>query len=220
MKNNIIKQTEDFSDTIFSNKFEQTYHSFHGAVEEAKHVFIKEGISEFNKNKILIFEVGFGTGLNALLAFIEAQKNHKKVIYTTIEKYVLEKNVIEKLNYTQIFPQFKSVFLDMHSLDFNKQHRISENFLFQKINQDFVKWLPKNNFDVIFFDAFSYDVQPEMWTTENFKKLYSALTPNGFLLTYSAKGIVKQNIRQAGFDVKRLKGYKKRHMLKAIKQNI
>lgn len=217
-KNIEIILTEDGSNTLKSNFFEQTYHSINGAIEESEHVFINAGLKNCNKNQISILEVGFGTGLNTLLSFIYSENFEKIIHYTTIEKFPLDYLVIEKLNYSEILNNYN--FEKFHNCEWNKKYMISKKFIFRKILADINNFNFDEKYDLIFFDAFSFDSQPEMWSVDLFKKIYEATNPDGFLVTYSSKGIVKQNLRKVGFEVIRLKGYKKRHMLKAIKKNI
>ncbi|MBN2890835.1 MAG: tRNA (5-methylaminomethyl-2-thiouridine)(34)-methyltransferase MnmD [Bacteroidales bacterium] len=214
---NEIRNTDDDSDTLFNTFFGETYHSVNGAMEESMHVFISEGLNFCLKNEISVFEVGFGTGLNAFLTLIEAQKNNKKVHYTTIEKFPVSSEIIQKLNYPDFYPEFGLNYKTLHSIAYQESVKITDYFFFEKINEDFIDFKFAKKYDVVFFDAFSYDTQPEMWTIDVFKKIFTALNTNGILVTYSSKGIVKQNLREAGFEIKRLKGYKKRHMLRGVK---
>jgi len=217
LNNNIeIIVTEDGSNSLKSNFFEQTYHSINGAIEESMHVFINAGLKSCEKNIISILEVGFGTGLNAFLSLIESENNEKKINYTTIEKYPLDFSIIKNLNYTEKLNN--NNFFKLHNCDWNIKNKISEKFIFKKIQIDINNYNFDEKYDVIFFDAFSFDSQPEMWSVDLFKKIFEATNSYGILVTYSAKGEVKQNLRQAGFEVKRLKGFKKRHMIKAEKK--
>lgn len=215
-----IKKTEDNSDTLFSTQFGETYHSIRGAYKESMHVFINAGLEEVDKSEISVFEVGFGTGLNAFLSLIYAEKNDKIIHYFTVEKFPVDIEVAEKLNFAENFANYQQKFTQLHVEEWGREQEISKNFIFLKEEIDFNNFEFKQKFDVIFFDAFSYDSQPEMWSAENFKKIYSAMNKGGILVTYSAKGIVKQSLREVGFEVKRLKGYKKRHMLRAKKLSI
>ena len=211
-----ILTTEDGSFTIKNNLFDETYHSINGAYAESMHVFINSGFLHLQAATVNIFEVGFGTGLNALLTFNEAQKLKKKVNYVCIEKFPIDINQAKNLNYAKL-SEDETAFLKFHSLEWNKKHFLSDFFEFSKIKQDFTHYNFTEQFDLIYFDAFSFETQPEMWSSEIFKKIYKSTNKNGILVTYSSKGIVKQNLREAGFFVKRLKGYKKRHILRAEK---
>jgi len=215
-KNNKIITTQDGSFSLKSLFFDETYHSINGASSESMHVFINSGFNQISKDEISVFEVGFGTGLNAILTFNEAQKNRKNVNYISIEKFPIDFDIAKKLNY-DILTDNNEVFFKLHSCKWNKQHEISDFFTFTKIQADFTSFLFTKKFDVFYFDAFSYDTQPEMWSSIIFEKIYDATNKNGILVTYSSKGIVKQNLRSVGFLVKRLKGFKKRHILRATK---
>ncbi|MBN2664198.1 MAG: tRNA (5-methylaminomethyl-2-thiouridine)(34)-methyltransferase MnmD [Bacteroidales bacterium] len=216
MNKSEILTTEDGSFTIKNNLFDETYHSVNGAYAESMHVFINSGFLHLQATTINVFEVGFGTGLNALLTFIEAQKLKKKVNYVCIEKFPIDIKQAKSLNYDKL-SEDKSAFLKLHTLEWNKKHYLSDYFEFSKICQDFTLYSFIQQFDLVYFDAFSYETQPEMWSLEIFEKIYKSINKNGIIVTYSSKGIVKQNLRAAGFFVKRLKGFKKRHILRAEK---
>lgn len=214
-----IISTTDGSDTLYSPQFNEHYHSTFGAISESKHIFIKEGLN-FSKLKSLnIFELGFGTGLNVFLSFLESIEKKLTIKYTSIEKYPVELEIIKKLNYHKLLsPENQSIFNLLHYCDWDKEININTNFKFKKILSDFNQYKFTENFDIVFFDAFSPEIQAELWSAENFKRIYSALNNYGILTTYSSKGIVKNNLREAGFIVKRLKGPEgKRHILRAEK---
>jgi len=216
----IIRNTADGSHTIYVPALKEHYHSVNGAVIEAKHIFIDAGFCFFNEKLIRILEIGFGTGLNAFLTCIEAINNNIETNYHSIEKYPLSLQMVSKLNYVNNYKSSeRNLFYKMHISKWDNTIDIDKNFLFKKINADFTKYNIKEKYDIIYFDAFSPDVQAEMWTLDNFVKLYDCLNTNGLLVTYSAKGIVKQNLRSAGFTVKRLPGPPgKHHILRAIKE--
>ena len=212
--------TKDGSKTLFSNRFQQNYHSLSGAVSESKHVFIDAGLKYMDKNELTIFELGFGTGLNAILTYIQAEKQNTKINYYTIEKYPVEISDAQKLNYDLFFNQkHLSVFEKLHNLEWNTKNILNKNFMFKKIKTDFLTYNFESKIDLFYFDAFSFDSQPLLWSADIFKKIYNSMNNNSILTTYSAKGVIKQNIRTAGFYVKRLKGFaEKWHMLRATKQ--
>ena len=215
----MVKLTNDGSDTLYSNRFKEHYHSTQGAVQESKHVYINAGFNFIEKDEIAIFELGFGTGLNAILTYIEAEKNRKKVNYITIERHPVEKTVIEKLNYTNFLnTKHQDIFNLLHKVEWERSHYIDENFIFRKINNNFADYNFDDKIDLCYFDAFSYNSQPELWTKEIFCKIYNSINPQGVLTTYASKGIIKQNLKDAGFTIKRLKGASgKWHMLRAVK---
>lgn len=214
-----IISTKDGSDTLYSPQFNEHYHSTFGAINESKHIFIKEGINFRQLKSVNIFEMGFGTGLNVFLAFLEAKERNITVRYTSIEKYPVELETIKKLNYTKLLStENQNIFNLLHECDWNKGINLNGNFTFKKILNDFNKYQFTENFDIVFFDAFAPETQAELWSTENFKKIYTALNNYGIITTYSSKGLVKKNLREAGFIVKRLKGPEgKRHILRAEK---
>jgi tRNA U34 5-methylaminomethyl-2-thiouridine-forming methyltransferase MnmC len=214
-----IHKTDDGTPTIYSEQFNQHYHSTFGALNESMHVFIEAGLDYCSLNNINILEVGFGTGLNAILTYIESKKRNLKINYTTIELYPVDIRIIEKLNYHEIFINSQySKFMLMHNAEWSTKVLIDTNFSLTKIKTDLTTFNIPANYDIIYFDAFSPDTQSEMWTPDIFKKIYNATKPSGILTTYSSKGLVKNNLRSAGFKVTRLPGPKgKHHMVRAEK---
>ncbi|MDY6801649.1 MAG: tRNA (5-methylaminomethyl-2-thiouridine)(34)-methyltransferase MnmD [Bacteroidota bacterium] len=214
-----IIHTKDGSSTLYSPVFKEHYHSVYGAINESKHVFIDAGYNYLNLSSIKVFEIGFGTGLNALLTYLESAKKEGIVEYTGIELYPVTHNVIQKLNYTQILSKkTKEIFDQMHEVSWNKRIKISNHFYLTKIKADFNNYQFTRKYNLIFFDAFAPDKQPALWNHQNFIKIYEAMENQGVLTTYSSKGLVKRNIRNAGFQLERLPGPEgKRHMLRAIK---
>lgn len=226
MKRKIIT-TSDGSTTIYLPEINEQYHSIHGAVQEALHVFINHGLHYFNnelnskKNtKISILEIGFGTGLNALLTVVEAEK--LEINYEGVEAYPVSKEELEKLNYTSLlakkYTNIERLFNKIHKVSWEKQVSVTEHFTLKKRKQFFEKIEDENCFDIIYFDAFGARVQPELWTETIFIKMFKALKNNGILVTYSAKGSVRRALITAGFTVERLPGPPgKREMLRAKK---
>jgi len=214
-----IKLTEDGSHTIYIPELNEHYHSTHGAIQEAIHVYINAGLNFSDKNPIRLLEIGFGTGLNAYLTLAEAEKNNRSIIYHSIERYPVEKEQLEILNYPDLIDfENQNLFEKLHEAKWNVSVDISENFKLKKINDDLKKINFSDRYDLIYFDAFAPDIQPELWTVDIFKKLYSCLNPNAILLTYCSKGIVKRALRASGFEVKRLAGPPgKHHILRASK---
>lgn len=203
-QNHEIIITDDGSSTLRSPIFGELYHSSRGAVGEAQHVFIR-----FLRDADRVLEVGFGSGLNAWLAL----QTGLRLSYTTIELYPITIETATKLSYSS--PRFMA----LHNAPWGISQKIEERLELLKIEGDLLEaTFCEDSFDTIFFDAFAPDIIPEMWSTEIFKKLYTALSPSGQLLTYSAKGSVKQALRAAGFSIERLPGaLGKRHMIRAIK---
>lgn len=227
MKREIII-TSDGSTTIHLPDWNEQYHSKHGAIQEAKHVFIKKGLSFFNaelvsasQNDISIFEIGFGTGLNAFITFLEAEKNQQEINYVGVEAYPVAADEIEKLNYVNELDakNYQAIFEKMHQTSWEEKHQISEKFALTKRQQFFDDISDKDAFNIIYFDAFGARVHPEAWTEKIFKKMYEALKINGVLVTYAAKGSVRRAMQSVGFSVERLDGPPgKREMLRAIKK--
>lgn len=215
-----IIESADGSHTLYNCEINEHYHSVHGAEQESNHVFFDMGLSKCLKDKIEIFEVGFGTGLNAYMSAMYAMQNHKKIIYTTIEAFPVPCHITEKLNYGTT-KQEKSLFNKISNCSWNTPIVINEYFTLIKMHADFIKLnLTLNNeIDLIFFDAFSPDVQPEMWEQNIFDYLYEHTSNNGIITTYCAKGIVRRRMKAAGFEVERLPGPPgKREMLRGTKK--
>lgn len=223
MEENEIIISGDGSHTIVSQRFGVTYHSRFGAIDEGLTVFISAGfhyvVQKINP-PIRIVEMGFGTGLNALLTLIESQNIGFQTQYTGIEKYPISLQIASRLNYAEVLKrsELQNTFMDMHHLQENIFHKMTENFKFQKIYDDLLNWNPHDTYDVIYFDAFAPGAQEELWSGEVMKKMYSCLTKDGVLVTYCAKGDFKRALRSAGFEVESLPGPgKKREMTRAHK---
>lgn len=171
-------------------------------------------------DEISILEMGFGTGLNALITFFEAEKKNISIDYVGIEAFPVLRQELEQLNYvTELnVPQLESVFDTIHTVSWEEVHILSPFFKLQKQKKDFFEVDDIERFNLIYFDAFGPRVQPELWTTELFQKMYSSLKRKGVLVTYSAKGSVRRNLQEVGFTVERLPGPPgKREMLRAVK---
>jgi len=199
------------------------YHSVHGAINESEHIFIHNGLLEVlkNKNEATILEIGFGTGLNAFLTCIEATKMHTKIDYTGIEYYPLdhEKNLL--LNYSSLVENnhYNDLFQKIITSEWEEAQAINTYFTLTKIKESATTYIPEiNHFDLIYFDAFSPDVQPEMWTEQVFEKIFHSMKNNSIFVTYSSKGVVKRALKSCGFDVVKMPGPKgKREILSAFK---
>ncbi|HET8753029.1 MAG TPA: tRNA (5-methylaminomethyl-2-thiouridine)(34)-methyltransferase MnmD, partial [Salinimicrobium sp.] len=200
------------------------YHSRHGAIQEANHVFIKMGLEHVQKiagiTNISILEIGFGTGLNAFITFLEAEKRNLSIKYTGVEAFPVLEEEIKALNYVSFFTEKNSaeIFDLIHQSPWEVKNGISEDFFLTKQKRFFSEIDEKDEFQLIYFDAFGPQVQPELWTEEIFKKMHQALKIGGILVTYSAKGSVRRAMQAAGFFVERLPGPPgKREMLRATK---
>lgn len=221
MKREII-MTEDGSTSIHLPEWNESYHSKHGAIQEAKHVFIKNGLDLFKEQStIAILEIGFGTGLNALITLLEAEKRKQHIDYTGIEAYPVAFSEIQQLNYAdqlQATEQTKQ-FHAMHQSDWEQKQLLSEYFGLTKRNQFFDAITDENKFDLIYFDAFGFRVQPELWSESIFTKMFQALKAEGVLVTYACRTSIKNAMIASGFTVEKLPGAPgKREMLRAIKR--
>lgn len=222
-ENNRTRQlqiTADGSHTLFLPEIEEHYHSINGAVQESCHVFINAGWNQIPKDEIRILEIGFGTGLNAFLTLLETVGTNKKVTYYSVELYPLERNVIEALNYPEIIcPSKQALFYALHDASWDCFIPITPTFTVYKIKGNSnICQLPEA-IDLVYFDAFAPDKQPEMWNQEIFDKLYARSNSQGILTTYCAKGKVRRMMQSAGYTVERIPGPPgKREMLRAIKK--
>ena len=221
MQRKIIK-TADGSHTIRIEQWDEQYHSKHGAVSESYHVFIEKGLRRIEKAEISILEMGFGTGLNALITLIESARNSLDIRYTAIEAFPVAKEEWQKLNYTTELeaPTYKKSFQLMHTSPWGKAVSISENFELTKIKMDMRHFERMADFDLIYFDAFGYRVQPELWDRDIFNNMFQCLKPGGILVTYAAKGVVRRTLQEVGFEIERLPGPPgKREMLRALRMS-
>jgi tRNA U34 5-methylaminomethyl-2-thiouridine-forming methyltransferase MnmC len=220
MPNPKIIKTEDGSHTLKHATYPEHYHSTFGAIQESQHIFIKSGLEQLahGTNKINVFEVGFGTGLNALLTYQWANDNKTFVNYLGIEAYPISLEISKQLNYPQLLNADREVFSKMH-YDKADEVTLSKYFVLQRITGFFEELqLEPNVYNLVYFDAFSPDSQPELWTESIFSKLFVAMKMNGVLTTYSTKGIVKRALKSSGFKIEKLPGPPgKREILRAIK---
>lgn len=221
MKRKVV-YTTDGSKTIQISDWDEQYHSKHGAVQEAYHVFIKHGLNLFKNQELSILEVGFGTGLNAFITYIEADKRNLNIIYNGVEKYPVTGEELKLLQYASTLKveSLSGTFDKMHELSWEHLHEIDAKFKMVKRQIDFSEIENEEEFDLVYFDAFGARVQPELWTEKIFHRMFKALKKNGVLVTYAAKGSVRRAMQSVGFTVEKLPGPPgKREMLRAIKQN-
>lgn len=220
--------TSDGSSSLYIPEWGESYHSRHGAIQEAFHVFIRNGLDLSVSEKINILEMGFGTGLNALITFQQSQIKGLEIHYTGLEKFPISNEEFQQLNYVnelhRLQPDFEPgvlepVYEKLVSADWEKEIQIGKNFKLHKIQADFLEFnYPESQFDLVYFDAFGARVQPELWTEELFEKLYRSMTPGGVFTTYSAKGSVRRALVSVGFEVRKRPGPPgKREMLTAQK---
>jgi tRNA U34 5-methylaminomethyl-2-thiouridine-forming methyltransferase MnmC len=214
--------TGDGSLTIHLPEWNEQYHSKHGAIAEAIHVFINTGlvhwISKNDASEVSILEIGFGTGLNAFLTSLEATKKNIQIQYTGIEAYPISEQEIKQLNYASLLATSEEVFLKLHQSNWGISSEIIQNFTLLKREQFFSEIKDTNLYNIIYFDAFGARVQPELWTEAIFEIMFEVLKPKGVLVTYAAKGSVRRAMQAVGFVVERLPGPPgKREMLRATK---
>ena len=218
-----IRQTKDGSNTLYVPELNEHYHSVHGALQESQHVFIKHGLEHvLNLRKdIKILEVGFGTGLNAILTYPFALAQKAFIQYDTLEKFPLGIDVVEQLHFDKVIlnPEMQEVFMQLHKAPWNEPVDVIPYFTLQKIHETLEEFVPPQAYyDLIYFDAFAPEKQPELWSDEMFAKLYKATRPGGVLVTYCAKGSFKRSLRAAGFEVEALPGPPgKREMTRGLK---
>tara|TARA_R110002051_G_scaffold13435_7_gene45045 strand:- start:1800 stop:2483 length:684 start_codon:yes stop_codon:yes gene_type:complete len=224
MKREIIT-TGDGSKTIQISEWDEQYHSKHGAIQEARHVFLGMGLQHYvskmpTTQPIAILEMGFGTGLNALLTLFEAQALNTEIEYTGIEAYPVSEEEVAAMDYSSQLTQTNALqyYNQMHSLSWGEQHPITTDYRLTKRQERFENITDIGLYDLVYFDAFGARVQPELWDEAIFEKMYIALRENGVLVTYAAKGSVRRAMQAVGFVVERLPGPPgKREMLRATK---
>ncbi len=213
-----VKISDDGSTTFYRPDIDEHYHSTHGALQESMHIFINAGLKHLPGKAIRILEVGFGTGLNALLTLLEAPD--KEIVYHTLERYPLSPQMVSKINYPQRLkhPDAQTFFNLMHQARWDTPRAITPHFELLKMEQDLLTYRPDSLFDLIYFDAFGPDKQPELWTPAVFEKLGKAMRPGGILTTYSVKGTVKRALKSAGFTIEKIPGPPgKREIIRATK---
>ena len=217
-----IIQTSDGSSSVYLPEWDENYHSRHGAIQEAYHVFIKSGLDLFKDSSSLsILEMGFGTGLNCMITYLEAIKRKLSIEYLGLEGYPLETKMIYELDHlAQLGAKNQSeAYHKLILSDWDVPVQINEDFLLTKKEIMFEEYKDKDMADLIYFDAFGARVQPELWTESIFKKMYEALKENGVIVTYAAKGSVRRAMQAVGLRVERLPGPPgKREMLRGRKQ--
>jgi tRNA U34 5-methylaminomethyl-2-thiouridine-forming methyltransferase MnmC len=217
-----IIDTNDGSHSISIPAMNVTYHSVHGAMQESQHVFIKEGlfhlINQSALQQINIFEMGFGTGLNALLTIMAT---NLPVYYESIEVLPLEKKEYEQLNYCNQLnrPDLQPVFEKLHTSPWDTNNAVADNFTLYKKKTDILNYSTSQHFNLIYYDAFAPSAQPELWTKKIFDEMFSLLHPKGVLVTYCSKGDVRRAMQAAGFIVEKIPGPPgKREMIRASRK--
>ncbi len=217
--------TNDGSHTLYTKKYDEHYHSIHGSIGESKHVFIQSGYRWYiNRNPsvedILVFEVGLGTGLNALLTLVESATLNVSTNYTSIEAFPISNELIASLNFIErlALSDYEAAFNAIHKCEWSKLNKITPTFALAKLLYKLEDITLEQKYHVIYFDAFAPDKQPEMWQEDIFIAMYKALLNGGCLVTYCAKGVVKRRLKGVGFRIESIPGPPgKREMTRAVK---
>ena len=215
-----LEQTADGSYTLYVPELDEHYHSIKGALTESQHIFIDMGLNHCSVTEPHILEIGLGTGLNCFLTYLTAKKHHRSIHYTGIECYPLHIETIQQLDYANLIGKGnEDIYHAIHQAEWGKDIHLSPSFILHKIKGDFTQYTFKQTYDLIYFDAFAPEKQPEMWEQSLFQMLYNVLNPGGILTTYCAKGVVRRMLQTAGFTVERLPGPPggKREILRATK---
>ncbi len=214
--------SSDGSHTIYLPEIDETYHSKRGALTESRYVYIKEGLEKINDKKhIRVFELGLGTGLNALLSFEFALNNDIQIDYFSIEKFPLKKEIWEQLNYKNFFKNpVSDIYNLIHELEWDKEFEIHPLFKFHKSNQSIESIeLDNSNFDIVFYDAFAPKKQSEIWEIQKLEKIWNLLNNEGFLVTYCANGEFKRSLKKINYRLENPKGaLGKQEMTRAFKK--
>ena len=214
-----IIQTKDGSQTVLNTELDSTYHSRHGAVTESKHVFLDKGLRkrlERQVTDITLLEMGFGTGLNALLTLTETSNLTHRINYHSLELFPIPESVWRQFELPNDLAGFQTEFEKMHASDWDTKFRLSKDFEITKHQTSLLDFVIDTKFDVVYFDAFEPETQPELWTEDVFRKLFEMMNPEGILTTYCCKGYVRRNMISAGFVVEKVPGPPgKREMLVA-----
>lgn len=216
-----LEPTADGSNTLYVPELNEHYHSVKGALTESAHIFIQMGLNHAQAANPRVLEIGFGTGLNAFLTLLEAEKSQRAIHFTSIERFPLSEDIVRKLSYPEtIAPEECEKFYALHTAPWNQEVKISPYFTLHKIEGDFTEFSFNEYYDVVYFDAFAPEKQPEMWSQPLFDNLYRQMNPGGILTTYCAKGVVRRMLQAAGFTVERLPGPPggKREILRATKE--
>jgi tRNA U34 5-methylaminomethyl-2-thiouridine-forming methyltransferase MnmC len=221
----MIIVTDDGSNSIYSAQHGVTYHSRYGAVTESAHVFIAAGLryKAVMQQEIRILETGLGTGLNAMMTWLEAEKRSLAVFYTALEMFPVDMAAVEALNYPTLLdiPDRAADFHKIHQCPWEVEQKMSEAFHFTKHQAPIETYRSPESFDLIYFDAFAPQAQPELWTEEVFQNMFDSLKPDGVLVTYCAQGEFKRRLKRAGFMVERLQGPPgKREMTRGYKETL
>lgn len=212
-----LRLTEDGSHTLYLSELEEPFHSMHGAIQESSHVFINQGFKQVSKNNIRILEIGMGTGLNLLLSYLESKKEGIKVHYHAVEKFPLIPAEYSCLNFEALLKGLpEGILRRIHEAPWELKVDLSQKFSLFKEQSDFRSMDPKGPFDLVYFDAFAPDKQPELWSSEVFELIARLTNPGSILVTYSSKVLVRRALNDCGFQVSKVPGPPgKREMIRA-----
>lgn len=212
-------KTDDGSFSLHLPEWNESYHSKHGAIQEAYHVFIRQGLDLFDDgSSIQLLEIGFGTGLNCLITYLEALRRNLRLSYTGVEAYPVELSLVKELGHVKALNASAHDNIEdrIHGSTWEEFISINDRFQLLKTKQRFESLTLDDQYHLIYFDAFGARVQPELWTVDIFAKMYNLCAPGGVLVTYAAKGSVRRAMLEVGFDVEKLPGPPgKREMLRA-----
>jgi tRNA U34 5-methylaminomethyl-2-thiouridine-forming methyltransferase MnmC len=206
-----IITTSDGSHSLRNHELNETYHSIHGAMQESVHVFINKGLDHFIEEnpaqpEINILEVGFGTGLNALLTLERAKTILSKINYTSLEVYPIPSETWMSLNYARN-EETRAGFQKLHQAEWDTFVAIEPNFTLRKVNQSLEDaTFQAASYDVIYYDAFAPNKQPEMWTAAILAKVVKLIRPGGIFVTYCAKGQLKRDLKALDLAISTLDG--------------
>lgn len=215
-----LEQTADGSYTLYVPELDEHYHSVKGALTESQHIFIDMGLKHSSVPAPRILEIGLGTGLNCFLTLLNAEESRRTIHYTGIERYPLDMEIIDRLDYPKLIGKgHEADYRAIHEAPWEEDATLSPWFTLHKTEGDFTRYAFEKGYDIIYFDAFAPEKQPEMWEQSLFDKLYQVLNDGGILTTYCAKGVVRRMLQAAGFVVERLPGPPggKREILRATK---
>jgi len=203
--------TSDGSHTIKHLELNETYHSTHGAIQESRHVYIQQGLhyflDQYKPESLRILEIGFGTGLNALLTLMDEKALGIKKIYHTIEAFPLSNDIIKQLNYPDYLgKKAASSFSELHQAEWNKEVEVAANFVIHKMHADVCTKSMEGTFDLVYFDAFAPKVQPEIWAKSVLANVIRVMSDNGVLVTYCASGQFKRDLKSLNMTVEEVPG--------------
>ncbi|MDR2009654.1 MAG: tRNA (5-methylaminomethyl-2-thiouridine)(34)-methyltransferase MnmD [Bacteroidales bacterium] len=212
-----IISTRDGFNTVYSGEYNEHYHSINGAAAESEHIYINLGLKKFKNRQVNILEIGYGTGLNAILSYLANEYLDNHIFYHAIDTVRLENEIIREIGYGEKLNIKPEIFWRFYE-EWNTEIKIDQKFILLKNNINLNDFNPDKEYNIIYFDAFSPETQPEMWEYKNLQRIITRLDKGGIFVTYCSKGIVKQTLRDCGLDVKRVVGPAgKRHVIYAVK---